>query len=81
MQIWLMLSPNRADHIALSKYAISSQLHVPTNLEKMAENPYVCRYWQKNILGLNLDVNGPNFRAWNFDKNKNYPLEVEDYLK
>ena len=36
---------------------------------------------QNTILGLILGLNGPEFRAWNFDKNKNNNLVVENYSK
>ena len=68
-----MLSLNRADHLALSKYAISSQSRVPKYQSQ--ENGWkplflqlpAKRTFQGSILGLN----GPTFRAQNLDKNKN----------
>ena len=65
-----MLSPNRVDHIALSKYAISSQSHVPTNLEKLVENPYFAVTAKKTFQGSILGLNVPKFRAHNLDENK-----------
>ena len=45
---------------------------------RMSQTSVIC---QKHILGLNLGLNEPKFRAWNYDKNKKYQLVVEDYLK